>query len=142
MVVNVAVSLLAKARKMTRSFTESAVEMSVVDPLTGVANLRGLRQRVVDEIERCGATGRQLILVTVDLDDFKSVNDRYSHTKGDAVLVATARAIRDQVRVDEFVARRGGDEFAAVCVFEPDGSPTNVVSRVTEAISRERRKLC
>jgi diguanylate cyclase (GGDEF)-like protein len=134
--------MLAKARGITRSFTKKAVEMSVVDPLTGVANLRGLRQRIGDEIERCNATGKQLALLAIDLDDFKAVNDTYSHTRGDEVLVATALAIRDQVRADELVARRGGDEFAAVCVFDDENAPHEVALRVADAIAETRVRLC
>lgn len=140
--VSILAALLTKARGITRRFTREAVEMSVVDPLTGVANLRGLRQRINDEIDRCNVTGKQIALLAIDLDEFKTVNDFYSHTRGDEVLIATARAIRDQVRADELVARRGGDEFAALCVFDEDNAPHEVALRVADAIAETRIKLC
>jgi diguanylate cyclase (GGDEF)-like protein len=107
-----------------------------------VANLRGLRQRISDEIERCQVTGKKLALLAIDLDEFKAVNDRYSHTRGDEVLVATASAIRDQVRADELVARRGGDEFAAVCVFDDESAARDVALRIADAIAETRIQLC
>ena len=76
-----------------------------------------------EEIERCELLGDDLVLMMIDLDDFKVVNDRYSHTMGDAVLVETAAAIRSVVREDELVVRRGGDEFVVVCAPEPHGRP-------------------
>ncbi len=140
--VTIMAGMLAKARGITRKFTREAVELSVVDPLTGLANLRGLRQRINDEIDRCQVTGKQLALLAIDLDEFKTVNDHYSHARGDEVLVATARAIRDQVRADELVARRGGDEFTAVCVFDDENAPREIVMRTADAISETRLKLC
>lgn len=133
--------LLARGQRMTRSYLESAEELSVVDPLTGAANLRGYKRRVAEEIERCELLGDDLVLTMIDLEDFKFVNDRYSHTMGDAVLFETAEAIRSVVREDELVARRGGDEFVVVCAPEGDADLDNVSRRIASAITDARMQL-
>jgi diguanylate cyclase (GGDEF)-like protein len=134
--------LLARARAATLAFASRAVETSVVDPLTGAANLRGLRQRVADEIERSEFTGRRIAVLGIDIDDFKSVNDVYSHALGDSVLRATVEAIRECLRAEELVARRGGDEFAAVCAVADPRDADLIAARVRETIARARLELC
>lgn len=134
--------MLARARAATLTFASHAVETSVVDPLTGAANLRGLRQRVADEFERSEFTGRRIAVLGIDIDDFKSVNDTYSHALGDSVLRATAEAIRECLRAEELVARRGGDEFAAVCPVADPRDADLIAARVRETIARARIELC
>ncbi|MBI2690982.1 MAG: diguanylate cyclase [Solirubrobacterales bacterium] len=134
--------MLAKARVSTLAFASRAVETSVVDPLTGAANLRGLRQRVADELDRSELTGKYVAVLGIDIDDFKSVNDTYSHALGDSVLRATVEATRKCVRVDELVARRGGDEFAAVCAVSERRDAEVIAGRIRETITRARSDLC
>jgi diguanylate cyclase (GGDEF)-like protein len=133
--------MLARGQRRTKEFANEAERLTVVDPLTGVANLRGFHRRIEDEIDRCRLVGDELALMMIDLDDFKFVNDRYSHTMGDAVLVETANALRATVREDEMVARRGGDEFAIVCVPEAHADMDNFAARVAGAIEETRLKL-
>lgn len=133
--------LLARGQRMTRTYLDSAEELSVVDPLTGAANLRGYKRRVAEEIERCELLGDDLVLMMIDLEDFKFVNDRYSHTMGDAVLVETAEAIRSVAREDELVVRRGGDEFVVVCAPEQDTDLGRVAQRIANAITDARIQL-
>lgn len=133
--------MLMRGQRAAREYARSAAEMSVVDPLTGVGNLRGLHQRVEDEVDRCRLTGDGLALMVVDLDGFKHVNDRFSHTMGDSVLIETANAIRATVREDELVARRGGDEFAIVCSPDAHDDIAVLAERVAEAIHEARSRL-
>lgn len=142
LVLVVTSALLARARSETLAFAERAVELSVVDPLTGAANLRGLRQRVADEIARSDITGKQVAVLGIDIDDFKSVNDTYSHALGDSVLRATVGATRECLRADELVARRGGDEFAAVCAVREVRDAEMIAGRIRETITRARLELC
>jgi diguanylate cyclase (GGDEF)-like protein len=82
------------------------------DPLTGLANRRQLDPRLAEEFAAARARGRPLALALFDLDDFKQINDHWSHAMGDAVLRAVARLLRAHCRESDLVARYGGEEFA------------------------------
>ena len=84
------------------------------DPLTGLANRPHLIRHLKQAIRIEAASGRDVSLLFVDVDDFKSVNDRYGHAAGDAVLVEIGRRLRQATRGDDLVARLGGDEFVIV----------------------------
>ncbi|MBI4897186.1 MAG: GGDEF domain-containing protein [Actinobacteria bacterium] len=137
----VLVGMLAKARRVTHEFTENAVRLSTVDPLTGATNLRGMRRGVADAIERCGRGGQILALVSVDLDEFKQVNDVHSHTLGDRMLVDVAAAMRTVAREQDVVSRRGGDEFAVICTIEDEHEIPILCKRLGDAIVTARAKL-
>ncbi|MBI2692335.1 MAG: GGDEF domain-containing protein [Solirubrobacterales bacterium] len=133
--------LLQRGDRLADEFSAAAEAMSVVDPLTGAANIRGFEARVEQEIARCEAMGDEVCLTMIDLDRFKDVNDRYSHSIGDALLIETARAIESVAREDELVVRRGGDEFVVVCA---PGLPTDldaIGARLAEAILTARVRL-
>lgn len=82
------------------------------DHLTGLANLRHFSAMAAQEIYRASRYQHPLSVAYLDLDDFKSVNDRFGHQKGDQLLRAVATAIAGEVRLSDTVARLGGDEFA------------------------------
>jgi diguanylate cyclase (GGDEF)-like protein len=84
------------------------------DPLTGLANRRTLFEVGEREVQRARRFGRPLSVVVLDIDFFKSANDRYGHPAGDAVLRAVADQFRGHVRDADTIARLGGDEFAAI----------------------------
>jgi diguanylate cyclase (GGDEF)-like protein len=86
------------------------------DALTGLANRRRLDQRLADEFALALRHGRPLAVAMADLDQFKAVNDRFSHAVGDAALRATAKILAAQVRHTDLVARFGGEEFVVVLV--------------------------
>ena len=137
----VMLGMLSKARRVTHTFTRHAARLSTVDALTGLANLRGLRRGVGDAVSRCRRSGDTLALLTVDLDEFKLVNDLYSHTMGDKVLVEVAKAMTDAVRETDLVARRGGDEFAIVVTVDDERELGGLRDRLAASISGVRAKL-
>jgi diguanylate cyclase (GGDEF)-like protein len=81
------------------------------DPLTGVPNRRVWEEELPRELERARRMGTGLCLATIDLDDFKSYNDRFGHQAGDLVLKEAASAWRAEVRSTDLLARYGGEEF-------------------------------
>lgn len=89
-------------------------ELSLRDPLTGLANQRHFRAVLAREIEIVARSGNSALLLMLDIDHFKQVNDTHGHLTGDKVLQAVARCISACVRPQDTVARYGGEEFAIV----------------------------
>lgn len=94
------------------------------------------------QIERVARSGRRqgatLLLLYMDLDGFKAVNDRYGHAAGDAVLRRFADEARARMRTEDLFARLGGDEFCALLAIEPEAAPEQVAeslhARLSEAL--------
>jgi len=88
-----------------------------LDGLTGLGNRHALGERLRVEWEISRRRNSPLCLLIADLDHFKSINDTYGHTTGDAILRHTAQLLRDVARAGDFVARYGGEEFV---ILAPD----------------------
>lgn len=112
------IRLIAAAGKIVRMALEhEAIQREMMrqartDPLTGLLNRRAFREEVLRHTDRADREGVPSTLMFVDLDRFKSVNDRLGHETGDKVLLRVAELLRDIVRPADLVARLGGDEFA------------------------------
>jgi diguanylate cyclase (GGDEF)-like protein len=86
----------------------------LTDPLTNLVNRRGFDahlKRILADAHRHNDSG---VLIYIDLDDFKPVNDNYGHEAGDAVLKHLAKLLNENIRTSDIVARLGGDEFAVI----------------------------
>ncbi len=94
-----------------KKMEDQLYRLSITDPLTEVYNRRYFSNKLNEEIERTRRTGRTFSLVMLDLDHFKSVNDRFGHAVGDSVLKTIASAIRSRIRTTDILARWGGEEF-------------------------------
>jgi diguanylate cyclase (GGDEF)-like protein len=114
--------LLNLLEKITQSYDEilkenqrllKALEKeAITDHLTGLLNRRAVLDTLNKEIERIKRGNKDtLCLCFVDMDNFKSVNDRYGHNEGDKVLKEFARILKRSVRLYDIVGRWGGDEF-------------------------------
>jgi two-component system cell cycle response regulator len=90
----------------------TALEMALTDPLTGLYNQRYLRRHLSGLME--SGQGRDLAVLMVDVDHFKSVNDRFGHASGDRALRLIADSLRVNTRVFDSIARYGGEEFVVV----------------------------
>jgi diguanylate cyclase (GGDEF)-like protein len=84
------------------------------DSLTGLANRVLFRDRIAHALARGRNVHAPIAVMFLDLDDFKTVNDRFGHEAGDALLVAVAKRLEECVRPGDTVARLGGDEFAVL----------------------------
>ncbi len=104
------------------------------DPLTGSLNRKGLDEAMEREIARARRLGSPLCLALLDVDNFKTINDRLGHSGGDAALVHLAQVTREVMRPQDLLARYGGEEFVLVL---PD---TLAASGVT-AMTRLQREL-
>jgi diguanylate cyclase (GGDEF)-like protein len=104
------------------------------DPLTGLAN-RSLFVEQVDERIGAASSSRKPVVLFIDLDDFKVVNDTLGHVAGDRLLVAAADRVRGCVRGTDVAARLGGDEFAILLEDGADLAESLAVSRrILEAL--------
>lgn len=129
-------------RQRTLQLARRNRRLAYTDPLTGIANMRSLRERISAELRGASRDARSFALFAMDMDNFKQVNDRFDHSMGDRVLIAVARAILERVRIDELVARRGGDEFAVVIDDADPRYADALMARIEEAIVRARTRIC
>jgi len=89
-------------------------ELSLKDPLTGLSNRRHFRSVLERSIESVARSGESVLLLLLDIDHFKSINDTHGHMAGDQVLQAVATCLAHCVRPMDTVARYGGEEFAVI----------------------------
>ena len=97
-----------------QSLIDGLCELSLKDPLTGLANRRHFRAALEREIDRVTRSGEAALLLMLDIDHFKKVNDTHGHLAGDVVLQSVARTLNACVRPMDTLARYGGEEFAVV----------------------------
>ncbi len=110
-------------------------QQSEVDPLTELYNRRYIMSRLEHELARV-RRGAQLGLAMLDLDRFKLINDRHGHQRGDELLQAVARSLRDAVREVDIVGRYGGDEMVVVFV-DPEPAELEAVARRLVRVVRD-----
>ncbi len=96
------------------ALVDALVDLSSRDALTGLANRRAFELAVAREVDRVARSGESALLLTLDIDHFKRVNDTWGHAAGDQVIKAVAQALMDSVRPMDLVARVGGEEFAII----------------------------
>jgi diguanylate cyclase (GGDEF)-like protein len=107
--------------------------LSLLDDLTGLQNRRGflaLAEQHLRMIQRRGSA----LLVYVDVDDLKSINDTYGHLVGNRALVATANILRACFRQSDILARLGGDEFCVLMTDACKDSPLHVRKRLQQRV--------
>jgi diguanylate cyclase (GGDEF)-like protein len=114
---------------------QRAEALSVTDDLTQLYNSRYLAQVLRRETKRASRSGRPLSLLFIDLDGFKSINDKHGHLFGSRALVEAAGVIRDSARETDIVARFGGDEFALVLPDTGSDGAFFVGERIREKIA-------
>jgi len=94
---------------------EQLRRQATTDSLTGLVNRAILMDRLAHAVARTARTGEPIAVLFIDLDHFKSVNDRWGHDGGDQLLIEVARRLERLVRKSDTVARLGGDEFVVIC---------------------------
>ncbi len=131
------------ARKQQRRMIHRATH----DRLTGLANRWLLEERVEDAVKRAERNRVPGALLFIDLDAFKTINDRYGHDAGDLVLQTVAERLRCTLRATDTVARYGGDEFVALLeMVGSERAAAKVVAkirqRITEPLMLPQGSLC
>ncbi len=107
--------------------------LAITDVLTGLHTRRFFSAQLPIEIARARRAGTNLAVLIVDVDHFKSINDKHGHPAGDRVLVEVARRLRQSVRAADFLARYGGEEFAIVV----PGADPHELSAIGERLRME-----
>ncbi len=127
---------LARERAVLRRERRELLTAAFTDPLTGLENRRSLFSRAEYEIVRHLRERRSFALVMIDLDGFKTLNDRFGHDAGDELLCDVAESLVRALRAQDTVARLGGDEF---CVLAPGTDPagtSQLAARISRAVAR------
>jgi diguanylate cyclase (GGDEF)-like protein len=119
-----------------QALIDALVDLSSRDALTGLANRRSFELALAREIDRVARSGEPALLLTLDIDHFKRVNDTHGHAAGDLVIQAVARALADTVRPMDLVARVGGEEFSIVLPNCPAAFGPQVAERIRKRVAR------
>jgi diguanylate cyclase (GGDEF)-like protein len=109
---------------------EEYQRLALIDPLTGLCNRRMAEDRLAAEASRSRRYGHPLTVVSLDLDNFKRINDTHGHPVGDLVLKEFARRLGSAVRLSDFAARMGGDEFLVLLPECPTSHVDLLLSRL------------
>ena len=112
-------------------------ELAERDALTGLANRKALRDRLVERLAGAARTGQATAVLYLDLDRFKAVNDTLGHPLGDALLQKVAARLKGALGDGDVVARLGGDEFAVIQSDAPQpAAATKLALRLVDLIGR------
>lgn len=109
--------------------------LSLMDELTGLYNRRGFMDLGGQYLELARRNGREITLVFLDVDRFKTINDTLGHHIGDRALRKVSEILRSTFRGSDIIARMGGDEFAALAM-QSSEDPSTVVARLREHVTR------
>jgi diguanylate cyclase (GGDEF)-like protein len=119
------------------SLSEELKLLSMTDPLTGLFNRRYFHERIFEEIERVKRHSECFTVFVIDIDNFKSINDRHGHSTGDEILKMVAHTIRDAVRSMDVVARYGGEEFAVILPHTTKRDAYDIAERMRRGVEKD-----
>jgi len=136
--ISVAFILLAMAKERTELRHRNA---AMLDPLTGIANRRSFLADAHQLAKRHLGDPRPIAVLLIDLDHFKSINDRFGHALGDRVLEIFTESARQAVRSSDLLGRLGGEEFAAVLYDTSRDKAVAVAERIRMAFAQAGREV-
>ena len=109
--------------------------LSMLDDLTGLYNRRGFLRLAEQHMKLAARTKRTSLVMLVDVDGLKRINDSHGHPEGDRVLMETAEVLRATFRTSDIIARIGGDEFAIIAIEASQSNVEVLVSRLNGKVS-------
>ena len=113
-------------------------KLSITDPLTGLLNRRYLEARLSEEIKRSQRHGFPMSFLMIDVDEFKSYNDTFTHPEGDKALQLVGRALKATLRGADVAARYGGEEFSILLPQTTLSEAYLIAERVREQVETTR----
>jgi diguanylate cyclase (GGDEF)-like protein/putative nucleotidyltransferase with HDIG domain len=125
--------LLAEVDRLYREQAQAAV----TDAITGLPNHRAVMGRLDEEVSRCQRCQGSCAVLFIDLDHFKRVNDTWGHLAGDAILREVGTRLRSSLRLEDFVGRYGGEEFAIVLADADLNGASETAERLRTIIANE-----
>jgi len=132
--LSVMVMVVGSSKSLSRSLNELEY-YAEHDPLTGLHNRRYFNEILAYEIDRSTRHKKDFSILSIDLDNFKGINDAYGHMCGDQVLVHLAQVLRNKLRQGDVLARIGGDEFSIILPETKNESALIVAEALRQAIS-------
>lgn len=107
----------------------------LIDDLTGLYNRRGFMHLAAQQLKLSKRMGTLLLLIFIDLDDLKKINDQYGHTHGDQALLGFADVLKMTFRESDILGRVGGDEFAVLAINVQEDSDKIIANRLDENLA-------
>jgi diguanylate cyclase (GGDEF)-like protein/putative nucleotidyltransferase with HDIG domain len=115
---------------------EKTKESALTDPLTDLPNARGFYMMLEQRLAECQRLNKEsLALISMDIDDFKGINDQWGHATGDRLLANVARVIRKELRQMDLLSRYAGDEFVSIMPMASQGMSEMVAERIRKAVT-------
>ena len=126
----------ARVRATLHTSLDKLEEMYIRDPLTTLLNRRGFFKFAQKAFEDCREKGREFMMVSIDLNKLKNINDTYGHDEGDFAISSMAKAISEAAEGRLFTARFGGDEYVAAGIAPNESYDKEYIARLDECLCR------
>ena len=123
--------------KETLTLYNTAHNLSIRDPLTGLYNRRFFSEALQNEIAISKRNSNRFTVMLIDLDDFKSINDSLGHDIGDEVLIRFSQMLMNEMRESDIAARWGGEEFIILCRNTDDGDAHIISDKLLRAFRNQ-----
>jgi diguanylate cyclase (GGDEF)-like protein len=138
---------LRAAQKQLASKNRELATLSEIDALTQLYNRRKIDQIMAEALDETRRLSRQVALILLDIDDFKTYNDRFGHQAGDRIIQTVADILRSSARGNDSIGRWGGEEFLIVCRETDIDAAMTIAERLRESIEQasfevEERVTC
>ena len=129
-----------QAKDLLQRQADELRALSLVDELTGLYNRRGFLTLATQQLKLLDRTLRPALVVFVDLDGMKRINDELGHEFGDQALIETGSILRHSFRSSDVIARLGGDEFVALAIDAPNDTGAAIETRLYQALAENNAR--